>query len=214
MPKHEIFKSHPGRVGNIGQLGEGIDAVWFRPEGAIRQAMPNMARAERLALFVQVYGLAEETECPTAGGRQRGDLFDFAWRLNDIAVDFHRRLDKRIAGRVPHGGFELAKARARRRVPVPIGAVHVSLALKFAYKLAAPGACVVVEPRPDFEIYDLRFLAGLNVEILATACDLWFGDALAHCLAADGVRMVNMRRLDLTGCPSETLYNGDRRWVA
>jgi hypothetical protein len=189
-------------------------ADWFRPEGAIRQALPNMVRDARLALFDQAYGLAEKAECPDTERRERIDLFNFAWRLNDIVVEFHRRLDKRIAGRVPHGGLWLAKARARRRVPVQIGAIHVSLALKFAYKLAAPGACVVIEPRLDFEIYDLRFLAGLNVEILATANDLWFGDALAHCLAADGAHMVTMRRLDINGRPSETLYNGGRRWGA
>lgn len=33
MPKHEIYKSHPGRVGNIGRMGEGIDADWAAVHG-------------------------------------------------------------------------------------------------------------------------------------------------------------------------------------
>ena len=194
-------------------------AVRFRHEGAIRQALPSMSREKRLSLFDQVYDLAENVAHLPGGltdGRQvvRADLFNFAWRLNDIVVNLHARLRHRVAGRFPPSGYELAKARARRRVPLPIDGVHVSLALKFAYKPAAPGACVVLEPRPDFETFDLRFLAGLNVEILATACDLWFGDAVARCLAADGVHLVTMRRLDASPAVFETLYNGGRRWGA
>ena len=192
-------------------------AVRFRPEWMIRQALPIMTRENRLALFDQVYELAENAARLPGGltdGRKavRTELFNFAWHLNDIVVDFHARLRNRIAGRIPPSGYELSKARIRHRVPVPVNGIHVSLALKSAYKPAAPGACVVIEPKPDFEAYDLRFLAGLNVEILATACDLWFGDAVARCLAADGANLVAMRRLDTSSVTTETLFNGGRRW--
>lgn len=192
-------------------------AFRFRPEGMIRRGLPSMTREGRLALFDHVYGLAENVERLPGGlndGRKvvRADLFNFAWRLNDIVVDFHARLRNRITGRVPPSAYELARARKRHRVPLSIQGVHVFLAVKSAYRAAAPGACIVIEPKPDYEAYDLRFLAGLNVEILATSCDLWFGDALARCLAADGAALVSMRRLDSPSCAPEILFNGGRRW--
>jgi transcription initiation factor TFIID subunit TAF12 len=33
MLKHEAYKSHPGGVGNIGRLGEGIDPDWAAVHG-------------------------------------------------------------------------------------------------------------------------------------------------------------------------------------
>ena len=192
-------------------------AVRLRPEAAIRQALPRMTRDRRLALFDHVYELAENVARLPGGltdGRKavRTDLFDFAWRLNDIVVDLHARLRNRIAGRIPPGGYELAKARKRHKVPALVNGIHVSVALKTAYRLAAPGACIVIEQHPDFETYDLRFLAGLNVQILATGCDLWFGDVVARQLAADGAQLVTMRRLDAASAATEILFNGGRQW--
>ncbi len=54
MPKHEIYKSYPGRVGNIGRMGDGIDADWAAVHGgrALRRLLAKDERRQAVKAAV------------------------------------------------------------------------------------------------------------------------------------------------------------------
>jgi hypothetical protein len=192
-------------------------AIRLRPDAAIRAALPRMDAGKRYALFDHFYGLAEKIPSLPGGltpvrRRVREDLFGFAYKFSDIACDYLERLRLRVPQYWPAYGAALARARQAGRVPEAINGVHVAVALRFQYRCAAPGACIVVEASPDFERFDYRFMAGLNVEILAVRADLDFADWLARRMAADGVLKIALRHLDNPTAPAETLYDGSRPW--
>jgi hypothetical protein len=189
----------------------------FRGEAQIRAAFPRMDTGRRRSLFDDYYNLADKIAGFPGGltperQRVRENLFDFAYRLSDIACDYLERLRHRVPQYWPAYGAALARARQSGRVPEPINGVHVAVALRFQYRRAAPGACIVVEATPDFERFDYRFMAGLHVEILAVRADLDFADWLARRMAADGLLKITLRHLDNPTALVETLYDGGRPW--
>ena len=188
-----------------------------RPEAAFRSAFPRMAAESRHRLFDLYYELGRNVARLPGGltpqrRRDSADLLDFAYRLSDIACDYLERLRLRVPSKWPAHGAEIARLRARGRVPAPHDGVHISVALRFAYRRQAPGACVVVENRPDFESFDYRLMAGLNAEILAVRADLDFADWLTRRMAADGVRKITLRRLDCRESVPETLFDAGAPW--
>lgn len=188
-----------------------------RPESAFRSAFQRIDDDSRRRLFDLYYGIAENIARLPGGltphrRRDRDDLFDFAYRISDIACDHLERKRYRIPNKWPAYGAEIARLRARGRVPAPVKGVHVSVALRFAYRRAAPSACIVVQDGPDFETFDYRLLAGLTVEILATRDDLNFADWLTRRMAADGVLKIALRRLDKRGDLATILYDAGKPW--
>lgn len=188
-----------------------------RPESAFRESFTRIDGATRRRLPDLYYELARNIPrlpgglTPARRGAQ-SCLYDFSYRLGDMACDYLERLRYRIPNKWPAYGAEIARLRARGRVPAPLKGVHVSVALRFAYRRAAPGACVVVECAPDFERLDYRLLAGLDVEIMAVRADLDFADWLTRRMAADGVRKISLRRLDDHEAPSVTLHDAGCPW--
>jgi hypothetical protein len=187
-----------------------------RPVGYWRQLMPKLGRSQRMGLFHRYHELADKIARLPGGlnderRRLRAALEAFAWVMNDTAVDYHDRTRRRRTGKVPPYGAELAAARRRNKVPVPVNDVHVAIALRHGYRITAQRTCLLVEPVKASESYDFRFLAGLAVEIHATASDVWFADRLVRILAADGVDRVTLRRLD-RNVPIELLYDGGKPW--
>ena len=188
-----------------------------RPESAFRQSFTRIDGATRRRLPDLYYELARNIPrlpgglTPARQGAQSW-LYDFSYRLGDMACDYLERLRYRVPNKWPAYGAEIARLRARGRVPAPRKGVHVSIALRFAYRRAALGACVVVEPAPDFESFDYRLFAGLDVEIMAVRADLDFADWLTRTMAADGVRKITLRRLDCREAAPETLFDAGRPW--
>lgn len=188
-----------------------------RPESAFRAAFPRMDTDQRRRLFDAYFALADRIPQLPGGltparRRIRANLDDFAYRLSDASCDWLERLRYRIPKKWPAYATEIARLRARGRVPAPVNGVHVFVALRFQYRGAAPGACVVVQCGPDFETFDYRFLAGLDVQFLATRADLGFADWLTRRIAADGANKITLRRLDDPAAPAVTLHDAGRPW--
>lgn len=188
-----------------------------RPQSAFRESFTRIDGATRRRLPDLYHELARNMPrlpgglAPARQGAQSW-LVGFSFHLDDTACDYLGRLRHRVPNKWPAYGAEIARLRARGRVPAPLKGVHVSIALRFAYRRAAPGACVVVERAPDFESFDYRLLAGLDVEIMAVLADLDFAAWLLRRLAADGARKITLRRMDDREVPNVTLYDAGRPW--
>ncbi|MBA3033509.1 MAG: hypothetical protein KKF85_15440 [Gammaproteobacteria bacterium] len=175
-----------------------------------RQMIPQMPTAARNALPDQYFDLAANNR--QSGGRCYENLIDFAWRLNDLVAEYHHDIRHPKKLRTPAYAATLRQARQRGMVPTPIDGSHVEIGFCFGYAPAARAAFIVVR-RDEDDPYtlDFRWLAGLDVRILATAADWHCIDPLARCLAYQGARNVSMRRLDRPG-DDEILYRGARPW--
>lgn len=186
-----------------------------------REQIPKMPKAARDALFDWYYELAEENL--RRGGRCYENLFDFAWRLNDLVAEFHHDIRHPKKLRTPAYAATLRQARRRGMVPQPVDGAHVEIGFAFNYAPAARAAFVVVQRDIDDPYtLDFRWLVGLDVRILATAADWRQIDPLARCLAYHGANSITLRRLDrrkddfdaVYGIQrwDETIYRGDRPW--
>ena len=135
-------------------------------------------------------------------------IYDFSWWLNDLATDERERQRTRVDWKCPPYGAEIARQRARGRVPMPASGYHVSIALQPQYRRAAPlpDACLVVGVNQDAFEYDYRFLAGLDVLILCCRSEIEFADWLAMPLAIDGLRSVSVRLLNEPERADEKLF--------
>jgi hypothetical protein len=213
------------------------------PDASWRGQLPRLTRKQRLALHDAYYALAMSIENLPGGinherRKARELLFDFSWHLNDIAIQYHEFIRRASHKRLPGYGKELASARRRGRIPRPDdNGIHVAIGCRPGYHRAARGAFLWAEPSQSNGFADVcfSFLAGLNVEILATGADMWIVDELARELRVQGVRRVVLRRLDCTSWPTErrvligggslpvrhfdetknyteVLYEGDRPW--
>jgi hypothetical protein len=113
---------------------------------------------------------------------------------------------------VPAYAATLRQARRRGLVPQPADGAHVEIGFAFNYQTAARSAFIVVKRDEDnpYEM-DFRWLAGLDVRLMATAADWHVIDPLARVLAYHGARNITLRRLDRK-CDDEVLYLGDRPW--
>lgn len=190
-----------------------------RPESQWRAEFARVPYTRHFEPFERYYELAEAIrELP--GGLSlphrktvQNCLYKWAWRMNDIAVDYRERLRFRQPNKWPAYAGEIARARTRGRVPTPVDGYHVAIAVRWNYRQAAKGACIVVEEKPDFDTFDYRFLAGLDVLALVCGAEIQFADLLVRRLAADGVRSVSARRLDRPGRPIEKLWPGGIQWA-
>jgi hypothetical protein len=181
------------------------------PESRWRSIIPTLPRDTRNALFDWYYNLAEDNL--QRGGSCHDNLFDFAWRLNDLVVEYHHDIRHPKNLRIPAYGSTLRQARRTGRVPAPVDGAHVEIGFAFGYAAAAQAAFVVVK-RDEDDPYtlDFRWLAGLDVRILCTDADWHRIDPLARCLAYHGARTITQRRIDHRKYADEVLYRGDRPW--
>ena len=181
-----------------------------RSERWWREQIPKLPAATRRTLSDLFYDLAEANR--QSGGQCYENLFDFAWRLNDLVAEYHhgQRHPKKL--RVPAYAATLRQARRRGMVPQPADGAHVEIGFAFNYQAAAHAAFVVCKRDEDdpYEM-DFRWLAGLDVRLMATAADWHAIDPLARVLAFHGARNITLRRLDRK-CADEVLYMGDRPW--
>lgn len=196
-----------------------VAAMLCRPESEWRAALARVPAGRHFEPFERYYELAEAIP-ELLGGLTlphrktvQNCLYKWAWRMNDIAVDYRERLKIRQPNKWPAYAGDIARARKRGRVPTPENGYHVTIAVRWNYRQAAKGACIVVEEKPDFETFDYRFLAGLDVLVLVCGAEIQFADWLVHRLAADGVRSVSARRLDRAEKPIEKLWPGGIQWV-
>jgi len=180
-----------------------------RPEDAWRAEFARQPEAS-LAWADRYFDLADHNRA--AGGACWQWLVAFAYRLNDLAVEYLTDLRHPRRRQLPPFAKDIARARGRGRVPVPHGCAHVRIGRLIAYRQSVTVGAYVAAPGNDFEAYDWRFLAGLDVEILACACDLPDVDAWAATLARYRVRRVYLQRLDKPLPASELLYDGSRPW--
>ena len=196
-----------------------VAAMLCRPESEWRARFARIPEKQHFEPFERYYELADSIrELP--GGLSlphrktvQNYLYKWAWRMNDIAVDYRERLRCRQPNKWPAYAGEIARARKRGRVPTPVDGYHVTIAVRWNYRQAAKGACIVVEESPDFETFDYRFLAGLDVLVLVCGAEIQFADWLVRRLAADGVRSVSARRLDRPEQPIEKLWPGGIQWA-
>lgn len=181
-----------------------------QPERWWREQIPRLPSATRSALFDWYYDLAENNL--QGGGQCYENLFDFAWRLNDLVTEFHNEIRHPKNLRTPAFAATLRQARRRGMVPQPVDGAHVEIGFSFGYAAAAQAAFVVVK-RDEDDPYtlDFRWLTGLDARILATAADWHRIDPLARCMAFHGARNITLRRLDHK-CADEVLYQGARPW--
>ena len=186
--------------------------IWLLtyPETKWRRALPKLSRERRLALFDWYYDLAEQNKAD--GGSCYEDLFDFAWRLNDLVAEYHSDIRNPKKLRTPIHAAALRRARQGGRVPQPVDGAHVEIGFAFGYRAGSRCAFIAIR-RDEDDPYtmDFRFLSGLDVRILATAADFRHIDPLARRLAYHGARSVTMRRLDFK-CADEVLYKGYQQW--
>jgi hypothetical protein len=212
------------------------------PDASWRGQLPRLTRKQRLALHDAYYALAMSIENLPGGinhERRKAQelLFDFSWHLNDIVVQYHEYIRRTFPRRLPGYGKDLASARRRGLIPSPNDKdIHVSIGCRPGYRHAAYGAYLWAEPSQEKGFSDVcfSFLAGLNVEILATGADMRIVDELARELRVQGARRVVLRRLDRRGYTTvrtvhigggslecrefhdgdyiELLYEGDRAW--
>lgn len=181
-----------------------------QPERWWREQISKLPSAPRSALFDWFYDLAESNMAH--GGRCFENLFDFAWRLNDLVAEYHHEIRHPKQLRTPAYAATLRQARRRGMVPQPVGGAHVEIGFTFGYAAGSQATFIAIK-RDEDDPYgmDFRYLTGLNVRILATAADWHQIDPLARCLAYHGARNVTLRRLDRE-CEDEILYRGDRPW--
>ncbi len=181
-----------------------------KPERWWREQIPKLPSTTRTVLFDWYYDLAEANR--QNGGQCYENLFDFAWRLNDLVAEYHHDIRHPKQLRTPAYAATLRQARRRGRVPQPVDDAHVEIGFSFGYAAAAQAAFIVLKREEDDPYsMDFRYLTGLDVRILATAADWHYIDPLARCLAYHGARSITMRRLDRK-CEDEHLYRGDRPW--
>lgn len=185
-----------------------VAAMLCRTDSYFRGALARIAPEKRHRVADPVFDLAERYFQVRGHGPATEGLFDFAWYLNDRATDLNERERVRCAKGCPPYAAEITRQRARGRVPVPVGGYHVSIALRSQFRRAAPSpeSCVVLFGDRRQDSFDWRFLAALNVLILAWGDDWYAARYLARILAADGVESVHVRLLNHPKLADEQLY--------
>ncbi len=122
-------------------------------------------------------------------------VLDFAWFTSD-RVTYWRERERFARRKIPAFARDLHAVRARGEVPVPVDGIHVAIGFRFNAKSATRAAFIAVPWRAPYAEYSFAALAGLNVEILATAVDTPEVNELALELELQGVRRVQFRRID------------------
>lgn len=185
-----------------------VAAMLCRTDSYFRGALARIAPEKRHRVADPVFDLAERYFEIRGNGPVTEVLFDFGWYLNDRASDFNERDRYRLHRKCPPYGAAIARQRSRGRVPVPVGGYHATIALAPQYRRAAPAPdlCLLARPGREIETYDFRFLAGLNVLILACGDEWYTARYLARILAADGVETVHVRLLNHPKLADEQLY--------
>ena len=185
-----------------------VAAVLCRNDRYFRTAIGRMPVDRRYQSCDLCFSLADRRWKQCGDDHVTSVLYDFAWYLNDRASDLNQRDRYRQHRKCPPYGAEIARQRARGRVPVPVGGYHVTIALAPQYRRAAPApaVCLLVRPDEESETYDFRFLAGLQVLILAVGAEYGPAQWMTRTLAADGVERVHVRLLNHPKLADEQLY--------
>ena len=185
-----------------------VAAMLCRTDSYFRSALARIAPEKRHRVADPVFDLAQRYFQIRGHGPTTEGLFDFAWYLNDRATDLNERDRYRQHRKCPPYGAAIARQRSRGRVPVPVRGYHATIALAPQYRRAAPepDLCLLARPGGEIETYDFRFLAGLQVLILAVGDEYGPARWLTRTLVADGVETVHVRLLNHPKLADEQLY--------